>query len=327
MNSHTKAARLALIEKFVSRKNKTNKENGIMSNANLVMETVTLNISEIERNPDQVRKVFDEKKLQELAADIKQNGLINPVVVKRNPAGSKVPYMLNSGERRYRALTINKMDVVTARIIPAGKTELDLDILQFVDNVDREDLTTFEQAAWMARLVDKHKLSGADVAKRVGKNVSYVNRLLAPYTKLNPKILKDWEDGHELATVATLGQLVAKFDKDEQLNAWANLKEFGSFAAPEEQSDDEESEEAAGGEKDDKPQAFRVKSAQTLERFGIVMRQINGEDKYNGTFVQALLKFVIGKRAMPPEGIELPAKEKKAAPRSVRKSGSTEATA
>ncbi len=154
-------------------------------------ERKALGISEIELdkiipNEYQPRKVFDDEKLKELAASIKEQGVIQPIIVHRSGSG----YQLIAGERRWRASRIAGLKTIPALIKEATKREL-LE-MALIENIQREDLNPLEAAEAYKRLQDEFKLTQDDLAKRVGKERSTVTNFLR---LLNlPKEVK-----HELA--------------------------------------------------------------------------------------------------------------------------------
>jgi len=105
---------------------------------------VDLKINEIAPNPDQPRKFFDEAKLKELVGTIKENGLLQPVVV-RPIEGGETPYMLIAGERRWRACKEAGLEVIPANLIQ-GADEETAYVLGIAENVGREDMTIMEEA-------------------------------------------------------------------------------------------------------------------------------------------------------------------------------------
>jgi ParB family chromosome partitioning protein len=132
-------------------------------------------LSDIEPNVDQPRKNFDERALNELAASIKQYGVIQPMVV--TPKGKK--YEIIAGERRWRASKLAGLDTVPA-IIRTAKESEKLE-LALIENVQRVDLSPLEQAVSIEGLHQQFSLSYSEIAKRLGKaetTVSNIVRLL-----------------------------------------------------------------------------------------------------------------------------------------------------
>lgn len=131
-------------------------------------------VDAIQTNPFQPRQVFDEASLGELAASIKQDGLMQPVVVR--PDGSEGGYQLVAGERRWRAARLAELER-----IPALVRELsDRQIAEWavIENLQREDLNPVERAEAFARLVERFDMRHEDVAGRVGINRATVTNAL-----------------------------------------------------------------------------------------------------------------------------------------------------
>jgi ParB family transcriptional regulator, chromosome partitioning protein len=136
-----------------------------------------LGITEIELdkiipNEYQPRKVFNDDKLNELAASIKEQGVIQPVIVHKAGTG----YQLIAGERRWRASRLAGLKTIPALVKEATKREL-LE-MALIENIQREDLNPLEAAEAYKRLQDEFKLTQEDLAKRVGKERSTVTNFL-----------------------------------------------------------------------------------------------------------------------------------------------------
>jgi ParB family chromosome partitioning protein len=140
-------------------------------------EKKALGITEIELdritpNEYQPRKFFDDGKLRELASSIKEQGVIQPVIVHRAGSG----YQLIAGERRWRASRIAGLKTIPALVKEASKREL-LE-MALIENIQREDLNPLEAAEAYKRLQDEFKLTQEDLARRVGKERSTVTNFL-----------------------------------------------------------------------------------------------------------------------------------------------------
>jgi len=126
----------------------------------------------ISRSPYQPRRDFDVNAIEELAQSIKQQGLMQPVVVRKTDKG----YELIAGERRWRACQYLQMDTVPALI-------KDIDdegamAMALIENIQREDLNAMEQAIALDRLKTSYELTHAEVAQAVGKSRVAVTNLL-----------------------------------------------------------------------------------------------------------------------------------------------------
>ncbi len=140
-------------------------------------EKKALGIMEIELdkivpNEYQPRKTFNDDRLKELAASIKEQGLIQPIIVHR--IGTN--YGLIAGERRWRASRVAGLKTIPALVREASKRELIEQAL--IENIQREDLNPLEAAEAFKRLQDEFKLTQEDLAKRVGKERSTIANFL-----------------------------------------------------------------------------------------------------------------------------------------------------
>jgi ParB family chromosome partitioning protein len=129
-------------------------------------------ISEIKTNPNQPRKIFKEQELQELTASIKENGVIQPLVVTKAEAG----FELVAGERRLRASKMAGLDQVPV-IIKRG-TDKEKMIMSIIENVQRSDLNCVEEALAYYHLMNEYGLKQEEVAKKLGKERSSVANYL-----------------------------------------------------------------------------------------------------------------------------------------------------
>ncbi len=135
--------------------------------------TDKIDISRIEVNPYQPRTNFDQEALEELAASIKQLGIIQPITVRAIDNGR---YQIISGERRYRASIIAGLTEMPAYIRHADDNNM-LE-LALVENIQREDLDAIEVAISYQRLIDECRLTQENVSERVGKKRSTIANYL-----------------------------------------------------------------------------------------------------------------------------------------------------
>ena len=146
-------------------------------------------ISRITPNPNQPRKVFDEKSLKQLAQSIDEKGLITPITVK----ASNNKYIIVAGERRFRAHQLLKRKRILAYIIDADSNK-DIMYMALIENIQREDLNAIEQAKGYKYLKDNLDSSITEIAKTVGKSrpaVSNSLRLLNLPEEIQDSILKN----------------------------------------------------------------------------------------------------------------------------------------
>lgn len=139
----------------------------------VVHEPSLVSISEIITNPNQPRKIFKEKELEELSNSIKENGVIQPLIVVKNDDGG---FELVAGERRLRASKkagLKKVPVVIKRA-----TDRDKMVMSIIENVQRADLNCVEEALAYYQLMDEFKLTQEEVGKKLGKERSTVANFL-----------------------------------------------------------------------------------------------------------------------------------------------------
>ena len=135
-------------------------------------QSSSLPVHKIVRNRHQPRKVFHENEIKQLADSINENGQISPIVVRK--MGEK--FELIVGERRWRATQLLKKDTIDAVIIDADeKTSA---VLSIVENVQREDLNSMEEAESLLRLVNEFGMSHDDVSKYISKSRTHVTNLI-----------------------------------------------------------------------------------------------------------------------------------------------------
>ena len=131
-----------------------------------------IQVHKIKRNRHQPRKIFKEDEIKQLAESIRENGQIAPIVVRKIDDS----YELIVGERRWRATQLLKKDTINAVIIDADeKTSA---VLSIVENVQREDLTSMEEAESLERLIKQFTMSHEDVARYISKSRTHVTNII-----------------------------------------------------------------------------------------------------------------------------------------------------
>lgn len=146
-------------------------------------EIVEINISELRPNPYQPRKVFKDEALNELAASIKEHGVIQPIIVKRSIKG----YEIIAGERRVRASKLVGLEKIPA-IIRQFTDEQMMEIA-LLENLQRENLSAIEEAYAYKSMLEKLNLTQDELAKKVGKSRSHITNIIG-LLRL-PKIVQD----------------------------------------------------------------------------------------------------------------------------------------
>ena len=133
----------------------------------------SLPISKIKTNPHQPRKIFDKKSLEELAASIKEKGVITPITVKVDRNG----YILVAGERRLRASKLIKKKQIPAYIIELTSDSEMMEVA-LIENIQREGLNSIEESEAYAVLQGKFNLSQSKIAVAVGKSRTTITNAL-----------------------------------------------------------------------------------------------------------------------------------------------------
>lgn len=144
---------------------------------------VELETNMLQPNPLQPRGLISPESLTDLVNSIREQGILEPIVVADTPAG----YQIIAGERRWRAskiLGLMKVPVVVKQVTPQTMLEMSI-----VENVQREDLNPLERAQAYKRLIDEFSLSVTEVAKRVGKSLPYISNTIRLLTL--PDAIKD----------------------------------------------------------------------------------------------------------------------------------------
>ena len=168
-----------------------------------------IDINQIETNPFQPRTEFDETALRELAQSIKEQGVIQPVTVRKLGYNK---YQLISGERRLRASKMAGLNKIPAFIRVANDEQM-LE-LALIENIHRENLNAIEVAISYQRLIDECSLTQEEVSEKVGKSRSAVANFLR-LLKLPPEVQLAIRDGH--ISMGHARALININDKEEQL--------------------------------------------------------------------------------------------------------------
>ncbi|MBQ8447549.1 MAG: ParB/RepB/Spo0J family partition protein [Clostridia bacterium] len=151
-------------------------------------------LTEVEPNPAQPRKVFENEPLEALAESIAQHGIIQPIVVRPKDG----MYMIVTGERRWRAARMAGLSEVPVIIIEADDRKAAE--LALVENLQRKDLNPVEEARAYADLIDEYSYTQEEIAKKVGRSRSSIANSLRlldlPDTVLEKLALGEIAEGH-----------------------------------------------------------------------------------------------------------------------------------
>jgi ParB family chromosome partitioning protein len=180
-------------------------------------------IEEIRPNRDQPRKRFSAEKLEELAASIREKGIIQPLVVRK----MSEHYELVAGERRWRAA--QKAGLLAVPVVIQDISDDTALEIALIENIQREDLNAIEQAEAFHALIEKFHLSQEEMAKRVGKDRSTVAnslRLLKLPSEIKNDILEDrLTMGHARALLALETQELMEQAREEVLRRNLSVRE------------------------------------------------------------------------------------------------------
>lgn len=184
-------------------------------------------------------------KVKQLAFSIKNQGLIHPpLLIRLSQAGAdyakrqKENYLLVAGFRRQEALDSLEIEESDYRLAPADWTLSDALAANLVENLQREDLTTYEVAEQCHTLATEHRMNAAEIATKVrslnaadaegnraNMSKSHVENLVRLVKKLHPKIKAAWKDGHPKASLKTLLKIAANDSTEAQLSDWKEVNE------------------------------------------------------------------------------------------------------
>ena len=135
----------------------------------------TLAISDLQRNKYQPRTIFDQEKLEELSMSIKENGIIQPIAVRKNNSSSE-PYEIVAGERRWLAAQKAGLHEVPITILDLNDSET-LEVA-IVENIQREDLNIIEEAKGYKRLNEEFSYDQDKIATMMSRSRSHISNTL-----------------------------------------------------------------------------------------------------------------------------------------------------
>ena len=167
---------------------------------------------------EQVRKTFSEESIQELADSIKEVGLISPLTVKKID-GDNENFLLIAGERRLRALKF--LGETKAQVIVRDINSDQVELVQLIENLHREDVPPLELAEGYKLLQEKYGLSNVEVAKKIGKTEGHVRQILK-ILDLSEDLQNLIRNGYEVSKALE----ISKLDKKTQKEVLKNIDNF-----------------------------------------------------------------------------------------------------
>lgn len=168
-----------------------------------------INISKIEPNREQPRKMFDEDALEELSNSIKEVGIIQPLVLQKRDKY----FEIIAGERRWRAAKLAGLKEVPAII--KDYSEKEIVEIALIENIQRQDLNPIEEAVAYQKLIKEFKLSQEEVAKRVSKGRSTISntmRLLDLDERVQQMIIEMMLSSGHVRTLITIEDKDAQYE-------------------------------------------------------------------------------------------------------------------
>ncbi|MBE0468218.1 MAG: ParB/RepB/Spo0J family partition protein [Methyloprofundus sp.] len=172
-----------------------------------------LPLEDVRTDPGQVRKSFDEAALNGLAVSLKNQGQIEPIVV--SPSGNDGKYLIQKGERRYRAAKIAGLETIQAIVNDEPNlSDITLSMQQLVENIQREDLLPHEIACALGKMRDSG-LSNKDIADSIGKSQAWVSQHITILNAVG--IVKTLIDAGKAADATTINELIKLYDERREV--------------------------------------------------------------------------------------------------------------
>lgn len=175
----------------------------LISTANEEPQTsgvLELKINEIEPNVGQPRKKFDDEKLMQLSESIKEHGIVQPIIVRKEDN----TYKIVAGERRWRAARL--AGLTTVPVIVKELSNRQVMEMALIENIQREDLNPIEEAEAYERLLNEYNMTQEELSKSIGKNrstIANIIRLLALGDKVKEYLINgEISSGHARALLA-----------------------------------------------------------------------------------------------------------------------------
>lgn len=181
-------------------------------------QIVKVKLDELRSNPYQPRKVFDENALKELSDSIKEHGVFQPIIVKKNIKG----YEIIAGERRVKASKMAGLDEVPAII--RDFTDAEMMEIALLENLQRENLNSIEEATAYKKLQENLSLTQEELAKRLGKSRSHITNMLGLLSL--PQEVQA-ELSNKTITMGHARVLSKLEDKDQIINLTEKIKNEG----------------------------------------------------------------------------------------------------
>lgn len=201
---------------------------------------IEIKLTEVERNENQPRKEFDDEALKDLAESIKEHGVVQPIIVRRFGNG----YQIIAGERRWRASRLAGNRTIPA--IVKECTNLEVMELALIENLQREDLNSIEEALAYKSLIEEYKMTQEEIAKQIGKSRPAIANSLRLLQL--PQVIKDMiamgkiSQGHARALLAIEGEKKQLEIAEKIVEQQLNVRQIEKLAKAEKKPDKQEKE-------------------------------------------------------------------------------------
>ena len=175
-------------------------------------EITKVKLNELRSNPYQPRKVFDEDALRELADSIKENGVFQPIIVKKSIKG----YEIIAGERRVKASILAGLETIPAII--RDFTDEEMMQIALLENLQRENLNAIEEANAYKAMIDSLGITQEELSKKLGKSRSHVTNMIGLLR------LSDYVQNLVLHGKISMGhaRVLSKLSDNEKIESLAN---------------------------------------------------------------------------------------------------------
>lgn len=219
-------------------------------------EVVMLEIKDLMSNPYQPRKVFDDDALKELSESIKEHGVFQPIIVRKSVKG----YNIIAGERRVRASGLAGLTTIPAII--RNFTDDEMMQIALLENLQRENLTSIEEAKAYKSIIESLRLTQDELAKKLGKSRSHITNMLGllrlPLSVQDMVLYGKISMGH--------ARVLSKLESHDQIEELANKVVNDNLSV-------RELEELASGEKFEKALPVKKKAVKEYKYVEDAMKE------------------------------------------------------
>lgn len=232
----------------------------IPENEDKIENSITeIKLTDIEPNDKQPRKEFDDIALTDLSESIKEHGVVQPIIVRKLGSG----YQIIAGERRWRASRLAGKKMIPAIIKDC--TNLEVMELALIENLQREDLNSIEEAQAYKSLIEEYKMTQEEISKQIGKSrpaIANSLRLLQLPQRIKDMIsLGKISQGHARALLSIEGEKKQLEIAEKIIDQQLNVRQIEKLAKASKKKDKE----------DTSPNEYKIEIKQLEERLKDVL--------------------------------------------------------